>query len=86
MGRLTEAAAAEPPRPGSGPECGVVKARRLVDEDDRAMFDDLLMEVMVGSRTAASLSRILGRAGVRLKGDRISYHVRGECKCQEPQP
>lgn len=81
MGRLIEAAAAEPPRRLTGPACGIVTARKQVDEDDLELFDDLVAEVMVGARTAASLSRVLARVDVNLKADRITYHVRGECQC-----
>ncbi len=80
MSRLGDAIAAEQPH-GKGPICGIRRIRDAFDDEDRAAFDALLEEVRTGTRSAASVSRILGRIGVAYSSNNITHHMRGECAC-----
>lgn len=77
---LADAIAAEPPA-HQGPRCGVEKIRQQFNDDERAQFDALLEEVLAGTRTSASVSRILARIGIQYSGNQLSRHMRRECHC-----
>lgn len=77
---LDEAIAAEP-RTAKGPECGVAKLKRRLSPEDGEKVEALFTAVRDGDRTAASVARILTRAGFPFTGNRLANHLRGECKC-----
>lgn len=84
MASLEDAIASEPKRTRKGPPCGYIRVRAGMDADDQARFEYLLAEVARGQRTAASVGRILSRAGHHWPGNMITRHMRRECKCFDP--
>lgn len=78
---LAEAIAAEPPGMRKGPLCSIAQLRRKLSDEDNALLDRLFAEVRDGERTAASMARVLTRAGHPFTGNRLAHHLRGDCKC-----
>lgn len=79
---LDDAIASESPRPKKGPACWIVRAE-VQFGDDWPKLADLLEKVREGERTAASLSRILNKAGFRISGNQVSRHIRNDCGCND---
>lgn len=85
MGSLADFAATEPPKKLSV-RCTVARLLSELDDEDRATFLALIAEVRSGERSAASVGRILARAGHPTRTDNLTHHLRGDCRCADNEP
>lgn len=70
---------AEKAKSTKGPRCSVGDAYAALQKPDAEELRDALVRPEI---SAAVISRVLARQGIKIGGQTIARHRRGECSCE----